>query len=46
MESGYIRANDQELYYEVYGEGEPLLLIMGLGGDLTGWGLQIPAFKE
>jgi hypothetical protein len=28
MENGYIEANDQELYYEIHGAGEPLLLIM------------------
>jgi pimeloyl-ACP methyl ester carboxylesterase len=46
MESGYVDANRQQLYYEIHGEGDPLLLIMGLGGDLTGWGLQVPAFQE
>ncbi|GMA56624.1 pimeloyl-ACP methyl ester carboxylesterase [Alicyclobacillus sacchari] len=27
-----------ELYYEVHGEGQPLILIMGLGGNADWWG--------
>lgn len=34
------------LYYEVHGEGEPLVLIMGLGADILAWMLQLPAFSE
>ena len=34
------------LYYEVQGEGEPLVLLMGLGVDILGWALQLPAFSE
>lgn len=34
------------MYYEVHGEGEPLLLIMGLGVDSSGWLFQIPAFRK
>jgi 3-oxoadipate enol-lactonase len=30
------------MYYEVHGEGRPLLLICGLGNDLSSWDLQIP----
>lgn len=30
-----IKANDINIYYELYGEGEPLVLIAGLGTDLT-----------
>lgn len=30
------------MYYEVHGEGRPLLLICGLGNDLSSWALQIP----
>ncbi len=34
------------MYYEWHGEatGAPLVLVMGLGGDTTAWGLQLPAF--
>lgn len=33
--------NGQRLYYEVHGEGDPLLIVMGLGGDLLAWMPQI-----
>jgi pimeloyl-ACP methyl ester carboxylesterase len=39
-------ANGQRLYYEVHGEGEPLLCVMGLGGDHTAWVLQVPAWSQ
>ena len=39
-------ANGQRLYYEEHGEGEPLLCVMGLGGDLTAWLLQVPVFSQ
>jgi 3-oxoadipate enol-lactonase len=38
------KANGQTLYCEVHGEGEPLLLIMGLAADTMAWALQVPAF--
>lgn len=31
------RVGDINMNYEIKGEGEPLVLIMGLGGDLTRW---------
>ena len=44
--SGTVRANGQELYYEVHGEGQPLILVMGLGYDSTLWTLaQVPALS-
>ena len=33
----YVKVGDINMYYEITGEGEPLVLIMGLGGDLTRW---------
>jgi 3-oxoadipate enol-lactonase len=39
-------ANGQRLYYEVHGEGEPLLLVMGLAADTLSWVLQIPAWSQ
>jgi pimeloyl-ACP methyl ester carboxylesterase len=45
--SGTVRANGQELYYEVHGEGEPLVLIMGIGYDSSLWLLhQVPALAS
>jgi 3-oxoadipate enol-lactonase len=39
-------ANGQTLYYEVHGEGEPLLCVMGLAANTLAWALQIQAFAE
>ena len=35
-----------ELFYEANGEGDPLLLIMGLAADSTAWLFQIPDFAR
>ena len=44
--TGTARANGQNLYYEVHGEGEPLVLVMGIGYDATLWTLhQVPALS-
>jgi 3-oxoadipate enol-lactonase len=37
-----VNVHGLEMYYEVAGKGEPVVLIMGLGGDQTAWGLQVP----
>ena len=34
------------LYYEIHGEGSPVVLIMGLGGSGRAWGLQLPEFAR
>src|SRR2546428_582059 len=34
------------LYWEVHGKGDPLLLIMGLGANATGWWAQPPSFSR
>jgi 3-oxoadipate enol-lactonase len=39
-------ANGQRLYYEIHGEGEPLMLVMGLSADHLAWALQIPAWSQ
>lgn len=41
---GYVRANGLRVYYEIHGEGEPLLLLHG--GIATGrsWSSHLPAF--
>ncbi|MGQ9571845.1 MAG: alpha/beta fold hydrolase [Dehalococcoidia bacterium] len=41
-----VRVNDIQLYYEVHGQGEPLLLIMGLGANARSWQMQIPFFSR
>jgi pimeloyl-ACP methyl ester carboxylesterase len=30
-----------ELYFEEYGSGEPLIMVLGLGQDVATWGFQI-----
>jgi 3-oxoadipate enol-lactonase len=40
-----IDVNGQTLYYEVHGEGEPLVCVMGLAADTPAWTLQVPAFS-
>jgi 3-oxoadipate enol-lactonase len=39
-------ANGQTIYYEVHGEGEPLLCVEGLAMDTLAWALQLPAFSS
>jgi 3-oxoadipate enol-lactonase len=39
-------ANGQSIYYEVHGDGEPLLCVEGLAMDTLGWALQVPAFSS
>jgi pimeloyl-ACP methyl ester carboxylesterase len=34
------------MYCEIYGSGEPILLIMGLGGSMIGWQSQIPTLSQ
>jgi 3-oxoadipate enol-lactonase len=47
MQSGVVDANGQKLYHERHGEGEPLILIMGIGYDATLWHLyQVPALSS
>jgi len=46
MTSGTVQANAQELYFEVRGEGEPVVLIMGIGYDATLWLHQVPALAR
>jgi 3-oxoadipate enol-lactonase len=40
------RLNGVNIYYEVHGSGEPLILIMGLGANATGWWAQLPYFSR
>jgi len=41
-----ICVGDVTLHYVESGGGEPLVLIMGFGGDHLAWGLQVRAFAE
>jgi pimeloyl-ACP methyl ester carboxylesterase len=42
----YIEANGLRVYYEVYGEGEPLLLLHGGTATSRSWASHLPAFTE
>jgi 3-oxoadipate enol-lactonase len=45
--SGTVHANGQELFFEIHGEGPPLVLVMGIGYDATLWTLaQVPALSQ
>jgi pimeloyl-ACP methyl ester carboxylesterase len=41
-----VRLRDIELYYEIHGEGKPLVLIQGLGLDSSAWLYQIPVLSQ
>lgn len=41
-----LQVNDIDLYYELFGEGEPLLLIHGLGSSSRDWEMQIDFFAQ
>src|SRR4051795_13727744 len=44
--SGTVQANGQQLYYEIHGDGPPLVLLMGIGYDSSLWTLaQVPALS-
>jgi pimeloyl-ACP methyl ester carboxylesterase len=38
--TGTVRTNGQELFYEIHGDGPPLVLVMGIGYDSSLWTLQ------
>jgi pimeloyl-ACP methyl ester carboxylesterase len=42
----YIDVNDIKIYYETYGEGEPLLLLHGNRGSIDNFSLQIPSLAK
>jgi 3-oxoadipate enol-lactonase len=46
VETGFADANGAHLYYEVYGKGEPLLLIPGTGNPHLRWTKQVPVYAR
>lgn len=42
----YADVNGISIYYEIYGEGEPLLLLHGNGGSISGFMYQIPELSK
>lgn len=41
-----LRVDDVELYYEMEGEGEPVVFIHGLGSSARDWEYQVPFFSR
>ena len=42
----YVDVNDIKVYYEIYGAGEPLLLLHGNGGSIESFLYQIPDLSK
>jgi pimeloyl-ACP methyl ester carboxylesterase len=42
----FMKINGVNLYYEIYGTGEPILLIHGNGTGIKGWSAQIAHFSK
>ena len=42
----YAQVNGIQLYYEVYGTGEPLIMLHGNGGSINAFSNQIPFFEK
>lgn len=47
VKAGKVRvANGVELYYEIHGAGNPLVLISGCGGDILNWAEIVPILSQ
>ncbi|GAG71998.1 unnamed protein product, partial [marine sediment metagenome] len=42
----YAEINDIKLFYEIIGEGYPVILVHGFGGNRTEWFVQVPPLSE
>jgi pimeloyl-ACP methyl ester carboxylesterase len=42
----YTIANGMNIYYEVHGEGFPVVLIGGLGSQIESWATQVPVYSK
>lgn len=45
-ENGYVSANGLRMYYEAYGDGQPLILLHGGTATVSSWHDHIPAFAK
>ena len=43
---GFVKVSDISMYYEVYGEGPPLVLIHGSGQSIVDMAAQIDGFRD
>jgi len=41
-----VRVDKLEMYYEVHGNGFPLVMIGGYGGSSEGWDVPVPRVRE
>jgi 3-oxoadipate enol-lactonase len=46
IQTGIIEVNGAKLYYETHGQGKPLVLIQGCGGNITMWESQIEPLSK
>ena len=47
VKSGKVKVGDVNLYYELYGAGDPLVLVAGTGISLAPWRVsQVPEFAK
>ena len=44
--SGYASVNGLQMYYELYGEGKPLVLLHGTFGTVDSWGNLLPTLAQ
>jgi pimeloyl-ACP methyl ester carboxylesterase len=42
----YASANGMNLYYEIHGDGYPVILIGGLGSQIESWATQVPIYSK
>ena len=47
VKSGKVKVDDVNLYYEIYGQGDPLVLVAGTGISCAPWRVsQVPEFAK
>ncbi|MCE3243631.1 MAG: bphD, partial [Deltaproteobacteria bacterium] len=47
VKSGKVNVDGVNLYYELYGQGDPLVLVAGTGISLAPWRIaQVPEFSK
>jgi 3-oxoadipate enol-lactonase len=46
IQAGTLEVNRAKLYYEIHGQGEPLVMIQGCGGNITMWESQIELLSK
>jgi hypothetical protein len=44
--SGTVAANGIRIWYAVFGDGEPVILVHGAFGNSNYWGLQVPVLAQ